>query len=389
MNLQTGYKEAKILDESDGKTEIQEIPGEQLRDDEKKSDVVVDEARKRLEEALSKIPADIYTNENTEEKWKELSKKYRSYKEIKEDLKDLELQMKSENEIMNELVIRFGEEKTTIEDKLIILEDIEFLAHSMDNSLHLISIGGVEKVIIPNFNDSNLEIRNKCFRLVGVILQNNNEAQRYASESTNIGEHLISALSRAINYHQETSVNSLLFAYGSLIRNNQKVSQDLLKKGFALLMQVIISGNSNFPLSLKTRAVVLIGDTLLDEKMKSELDVYVKGTKVCNQLDNYFALNRNGLIADIDVTDKFLNSLSDLQNICQHEWTESSQLRHNLLIFLSHFRTQHQESNDEDSKYLFTEIIEQLEKLNKFLFGHLTINEDDLNSRYGEVKTEL
>lgn len=395
INLQTGYKEAKILDELEKKTEVQSIPGEQVKDEEieKNSDVYVDESRKRLEEALKNIPADIYIDENTEERWKELSKKYRSYKEIKDELKDLELNVKTENEIMNELVSRFSDEKltTTVDEKLIILEDIEYLAHAVDNALHLISIGGFEKLIIPNFNHSNEDIRNKCFKLVGVILQNNNKAKQYASESTNIGEHLISAMSRAINLNHEKSLSSLLFAYGCLIRNNEKITQDYLKKGLILLIN--ISGNSNFPLSLKTKAVILIGDTLLDEKMKIELETFIKGSKVCNQLVNYFTLNRNGLIADIDMTNKFLNSILDLQNICQYEWSESSEFRHNLLVILSHCQTQLNDI-DEDLKFLYHETVEQLKKLNEFLFGHLIISEDDLKSRfddtnYVKMKTEL
>lgn len=398
INIQSGYKEAKILNESEKETkrknEVSSIPGEQVKDEEivKKSDVSesddVDESRKRLEEALKNIPADIYIDENTEEKWKELSKKYRSYQEIKDELKELELNVKTENEIMNELLSRFGDEKATqtVDEKLIILEDIEYLAHGIDNALHFISSGGFEKLIIPNFNHSSEEIRNKCFKLVGVILQNNNEAKRYASESTNIGEHLISAMSRAINFHHEKTVSSILFAYGSLIRNNEKITQDYLKKGLVLLIN--ISGNSNFPLTLKTKAVTLIGDTLLDQKMAIEMETFLKGTKVCNQLDSFFAHNRNGLIADIDVTNKFLNTILELQKICQDEWSESPEFRHNLLVILSHFRAQLSDI-DEDLEFLYRETVEQLEKLNEFLFGHLTIIEDDLSNRANNVKMEL
>lgn len=387
MNLQTGYKEAKILVEENDKTGMQAVP--QANQDDESSDVVVEHSRQRLKEALKDIPANIF-DEHTEEEWKEISKKYKSYKELKEDLKELELGMKSENEIMNELVGRLSDEKSTIEDKLIILEDIEYLVHSLDNALHFVSIGGLEKVIVPFFNHTNVKIRAECFKIVGTVLQNNNEAKRYASEKTNIGiaENLVSSLaSEVIKTHHE-AIGSLLFAFGSFSRNNFHLTLDYYKKGLGILMQIIASDNSKFPLSLKTKALVLIADIIRDPKLKSDLEAYINGSEVCNQLDKFFSLNRNGLVADVDATTKFLASIFDIQDVCRATWSDLASFRHTLIVLLSHHRVSLAES-DEDLRDVFADIVDQLDRLNQHLYGHLTIKDDDLTDQYEKIKTEL
>lgn len=393
MNLQTGYKEAKILVEENDKTDMQAVPqDETATKDDENSDVVVENSRQRLEEALKNVPANVYDSSHTDEEWKKITEKYKSYKELKEDLKELELGMKSENEIMNELVARFGDETSTIEDKLIILEDIEYLVHSLDNALHFISIGALEKVIVPFFNHTNVKIRAECFKIVGTVLQNNNVAKQYASEKTNIGENLVSSLaSELINTHHE-AIGPLLFAYGSFMRNNIKVSLDYNKKGLGILMQIITSDNSKFSLSMKTKALVLITDIIRDQNWKSELEAYINGSEVCNQLDKFFSLNRNGFVADVDATSKLIASVVDIQDICRTTWSESGTLRHNLLVLLSYHRSWLSDESNEDLRDAASDIVGQLDKLNQYLYGHLTIKEDDLSDQYEKektIKTEL
>lgn len=394
MNLQTGYKEAKILEEENEKTSLVHV--DDNKDDVKdtknlNNDVEMEGARHRLEEALKNIPADTF-DEETEESWKEISKKYKSYKEIKEDLKELELNMKSETEIMKQLIERFltitGNDDSSTADKQTILEDLEYLSHSIDNSLFFISTGGIESIIVPSLNQSNVEIIVKTLKTLGVILQNNNEAKSYVIEKTNIGNHLINILSKSIKSHQRLS--PALFAFGSLMRNNRKVPFELFKKGMTVLIEIIVN-EKDISLSLKTKALVLVDDLFSSDEFKDhDFTKLADSLKVCGHLENYFSLNRNGLIADIDNQEKAVASLVALKETCLMRWSESPQFRHTLLVLLNNSKSQIEAVDDEDLRFVYLENASLLEELNKFLYGSLRISDDDLSQKYNQrINDEL
>jgi nucleotide exchange factor SIL1 len=391
MNLQTGYKEAKILEEEKEKTDMVHIENDLKTDDETqqqnpKTDVDIESVRRKLEEALKNIPAQKF-DDDTEEKFKEISKKFKSYNEIKQDLKDIELQMQTENEIVKQLIERFiektGNDEASNADKLTILEDLTYLSHSIDNSLYLILSGGLENVIIPGLNDTNINIKKATLKALGAILQNNNEAKNYVIEKTNIGNYLISILSKSIDSPKQMSV--ALFAYGSLMINNHKVSPDLVKKGLTVLIEIISSVKSEIMLTLKTKALVLFDDLLRSKETKDHGDFirFLGNLRLCKHLENYFSLNRNGLIADIDSSERAIISLTGLKDICHRVWAESPTFRHALLVLLNNLRAQ-LETSDEDSKSFYIENIERLDEFKKFLYGNLKISEDDLSLKYGD-----
>lgn len=389
INLATGYKEAKILEEENEKTSLIPVE-EEIKDD--KTDVEI--ARKKLEAALKNIPANKF-DDDTEEKFKEISKKFRSYKELKEDLKDLKLDMKSEMEIMNSLLEEISSESLKVETKLKVLDDIEYLCHNIDNSLHFISIGGLEKILIPYLNDTKVspEVVQRSMRVLAVILQNNIEAKSYVIQKTNIANYLINILSKSINSdHQSTAI----FAYGSLVRNNQNATKglngqmpsEIFKKGMTVLIELI--GNPKTALKVKNKALTLIGDLLNEITSEDHKNVakFVASLNVCQQLETYFVANRIALIADIDSAQNAVSSLSNLKQFCL-SWSESPAFRHEVLVILNNFKSQ-LKTADEDSKFLFEEIVEQLESLNEFLYGSLRISEDDLSEKYSQkVNDEL
>jgi len=64
--------------------------------------------------------------------------KFKSYKEIKEDLKKMNMSVQSDMEIMNELSIKFKEQLKLYEDSSKnvenILTDLEYLLHQVDTA---------------------------------------------------------------------------------------------------------------------------------------------------------------------------------------------------------------------------------------------------------------
>lgn len=382
INLQTGLKEAKILEEENTKTSLLQVDSKQ--DDETtakdlNTDVEMESARVRLEEALKNIPSERF-DESTEEQWKEISSKYKSYKELKQDLKDLEMNMKTEAEMMQDLFARItGIAEISDDEKSTILEDLEYLCHSIDNSLLFISMSGIERVILPALNQSNFALQVKSLKTLGVVLQNNQEAKSYVLEKTNVGNHLINIFSKSVNGNQ---LSATLFAYGSLMRNNRKVSAELAKKGMTVLIEIITSDKSEISLSLKTRVLVLIDDLINSDELKDQAyDKILNGLKVCDHLLTYLSLNRNGFIVDIDSTEKAISSLGGLKQKCRYKWSESPKFRHELLVLLNHLKSQ-AETSDEDLRDVYTESLSILEELNHFLYSDLRISEDDLSEKY-------
>lgn len=357
---------------------------EQSKDDETSgkdlnTDVEIQAARKRLEAALKNIPQEKPYDDVTEEKWKEISKKFKSYKELKEDLKELKLEMKTEAEMLRDFLDRWKistDDEAGLADKLTLLEDFEFMCHSIDNSLMFISLGGIETVITPSLNQTNVKLLVRSLKTLGVLMQNNQQAKDYVIEKTNIGNYLINVLSKSITTNQ---LSAALFAYGSLMRNNRKVSSDLTKKGMTVLIEIITNEKSEISLSMKAKALALVDDLLnCDELKDRDYDKLIDNLNICKHLDNYFTLNRNGFTNDIDSADKTISSLTALKDKCLHTWSESPMFRHTILVLRNNFKSQAESQTDVDSKFVYEEIFQLLEKLNEFLYSELKISADDL-----------
>lgn len=82
INLETGFKEAKILEEENKQTSLLSVKSnEDVQNNDKNvnPDVDIEAVRKKLEDALKNIPSEKF-DDVSEEKWKDISKKFRSYK---------------------------------------------------------------------------------------------------------------------------------------------------------------------------------------------------------------------------------------------------------------------------------------------------------------------
>lgn len=160
--MQTGVKEAKLLDE-EHKPKTSAIIAHN-------SDPFAEKApsepsvhpfnTEELKEALKKIKDEAQEESSQEER------KFRSYEEIKEELKKLERAIKTEYEIVKELVEQYLSSKED-DIKKTILEDLEFYVHQYDNALDFVKMGGFSKVVLHALNSSNSELRSSACYLLG------------------------------------------------------------------------------------------------------------------------------------------------------------------------------------------------------------------------------
>lgn len=385
MNLQTGKTEAKLLDPNEQTNNSDDnrpsIPTSlQATESENEEDSSnIENARQRLEEALKNIPGDKF-DDNTEEKWKEVSKKFRTYEKIKEELRDVDLNPKTEAEVMQQLVDEFFDEKIDSSRRLEVLKDLEYLMHSIDNSLLFISSGGLEKILIPNLvNQTDVNVRITLLKMFGAMLQNNLQAKKYVSEKTNLGNEILNLMSKTENLQE---LSAALFATGSLMRNNKILSSEILKKSLVILLEIITKSSIN--LNIKVKDLVLISDLITEQAIDEK---FMKNQKICDQVAKFFEEHRNELIIDTDAAEKCAASLLNLQ-ICNQSWSELPMFRHTLLVIMNNYKIRLSEEIDEDITFVYSLVIEHFENLNKELYGDLKISDDDLTPIYEKYEKD-
>ncbi|KAG5667868.1 hypothetical protein PVAND_015835 [Polypedilum vanderplanki] len=376
LNLQTGKKEAKLLDpeenEPQSQSSFQMVP--QTNEKQEEEEASIESAKKRLEEALKNIPAETFDQE-TEEKWKEIKNKFKSYEEIKQDLKDLDLAPKTEAEVLTQLMEEF---ESKPENSLDILKDMEFILHSIDNALLFISKNGIEKIVIPHLiNQTDVAQRVILLKIVGAISQNNLQAKNYLSEKTNLVNELIFLLEK---HETQEELSAGLFSVGSLMRNNKILGLNNLKKVLEVLLRFL--EKESLGTSLKVKSLLLIEDLILSSK--DELNSFIESNKICQQLSNFFKLNKNSFLVDTDSAERSAGSFTVLNGKCKHIWSEDPNLRHALLVVMNNYMMKLREESDDDLRFFYGLVAENFESLNEMLYGDLKISSDDLSQKYND-----
>ena len=96
--------------------------------------------------------------------------KYRSIEEIKSELEGVNLWMKEDIEIMQEMVDKINKSKSTKGEILEALDQLEYYVHQIDNARDLDSIGGLALVV--NFlNQSDEDTKSHAAHVIGSAAQ--------------------------------------------------------------------------------------------------------------------------------------------------------------------------------------------------------------------------
>ncbi|XP_055587585.1 nucleotide exchange factor Sil1 [Uranotaenia lowii] len=378
INLQTGKKEAKLLsDDEEGDSassrdsSISTIPGEEIQHHDALGPSLSD-TRKRLEAALKGIPGDDFKFD--EEQLKKINTKYKSYDQIKKDLKEAHLEVTSDSDIMNRLFERFEElyklssltEEDVLDELALMFEDMQYLAHQIDNALNFIDRQGVEKIIWPSLNRTETTVKVMGLRLLGTVVQNNPKA-KVAVFERNGGGILLATLSKSITSDE---VSAALYALGNLMRKFPYAQSELLNaQGYSLLFSVF---EQNIDLRVKAKMITLISDLAQDyanalasgpdidliTKERYESTLLLEGlrkAKFCERSADFFQLNKAGFLQDENLTEQIVTALSSMRsNLCHETWSNCPLLRHTLLVLRNNLDTRLAEcAGDENrSEYL-------------------------------------
>lgn len=393
INFQTGKKEAKLLD-PDEKTDPEENTGMAIssdpQDDTAQDDHETDYSR--LKEALKNIPDEGF--EYSEEKLKEITKKFKSYENIKQDLADMNMTMNTDFQLMSALFEKYEKIKAktdiTLNEFGILFDDLEYLLHQIDNANDFVTSGGLEKIILPNLGNQSIpELRIHSVKLLGVLMQNNPKAQIAVFEK-NVGSFLLQLLSQS-NNNSTSELSSILFAFGGLLRKFPLAQEELLNNPGLKILVDLIGKQVDFKIKMKCLLLItdlireydevttskVLNDDLSKTKQYNATDIKSRllKTEYCTITDELFNIHRQDYLENMYSAEDMLNVVITSKDICQSFWAESPIFRHTLLVINSYYDRMKGNKNIDVVEY--DEVVHKLEHLLTFLFNQ-TVTKDEL-----------
>lgn len=278
INLQTGLKEAKLLDGTDGAenanqynsqtdgeqfvasnnpSALLEVPIKTNSDNENaKPEIKFDHSELKL--ALKKIKNDAKEGTPSVK---------RTYEQIKKELAEMQHSVKSEYEIVQDLIAEY---KATKEDltKTDILLDLEYYVHQYDNALDFVKMDGFKIVVLPSLNSTNSGLRSAAAFLMGSACQSNQQVQISALEAGSIP-----LLIRLVAQDPSMQVRSrALYALSSIIRHFPVAQKTFFEGGGVSAFSQLFQIESNDFKKLQLKVVTLLSDIITE---KSTLAQYI------------------------------------------------------------------------------------------------------------------
>ena len=154
INMETGKKEAKFLDNKKEEEKEKEEPKYNYQE---------------LKEALKNIKNDAGSDDI-------IKSKFRSLDELKNDFKEFEVKVESDVNAMIKLIKNFVESKSD-EEKIDIVENLEYYVHQVDNAVDFLTVGGLEQILVPSLNSSSTLLQEMAGFLIGSSAQSNPRVQ--------------------------------------------------------------------------------------------------------------------------------------------------------------------------------------------------------------------
>lgn len=311
LNLQTGLREAKLLENTQQSNDLVAIaPNEKAQEQ---------ISRENLERAFANLDLSKDDVPTKPEHVEDIKKKYRSYDEIKNDFKSLNLKVQTDQEILIDLLDKL-KQNANDEDRKTILTDLEFYLHQYDNARFFSDMNGLD-VLLQLLNSSQ-STRQLTSLALGAAFQGNPQVQSKALE---LG--FIPSLLRLLNNEDDANTRiRLLFTLSTLIRNCPQGQDNFLRHGgIETLLKLFDQSESNPKLKLRT--IELFSDLIQEknsasnDKQNAYKNINIHDELIqqnwCSRLSSYLStINSN----DIDRIEKILLSMISFADVCRHDW---------------------------------------------------------------------
>ncbi|KAG1650831.1 Nucleotide exchange factor SIL1 [Nymphon striatum] len=311
INLSTGLKEAKLMDESETKSES----SPQINYDE------VKHALKNFKD--EGLPSEYEKNV--------IKSKFRPMNVLKEELEEMNMHVETDIEILKRLLTSLKEKNASDNNTKNLLLEIEYLVHQIDNALNLIELNGLD-TIVPILNSTNPELRSLAAFVLGSAMQSNSKVQIAVLEKS-----VIPQLLRMIAVHSSQEVKTkAMYALSCLVRQFPYAQQIMIENGAFDVFTNVFNDNQ---LKLTKKVIALIFELIQEKELSLNVDkpnevqeerakqysrVKIKETFVnerfCQLIVKLLPVN------DHDTTETVINSMLMLFGECKTEFRSATRL---------------------------------------------------------------
>lgn len=315
LNLETGKKEAKLMDGDDGH-KYWKLGDKQGMVNTDSKEFTHEELKKALKEF--KISKHDVPNEK---RANEIKEKFRSLDQLKDDFKKMNIGIKTGQEIVTELYEKLNSTDISINKREAVLEDLEYHLHQYDNAVLFCDLGGMP-LLVKGLNDTDSSLRSLSAYALGSAVQSNPKVQIYAIESGALHQ-----LIRSLATDSSLEVKKkMLFALSSMIRDFPYAQKKFFELGGLQSMMELFRDDKLR--SLQIKVVTLMSD-LNDEQNHwlSHLDSTEEKYIQYQQVPLKDSIIHQGIcdvlvslldgVPDHDSREKILFAMLSLYNTCE------------------------------------------------------------------------
>jgi nucleotide exchange factor SIL1 len=262
LNLETGLKEAKILDENNDEFDINsKFVDKHKKVVQKESETTLksNAIRDQIKEVLKNLKFGQQLKDSDKS-----SSNFRSIDEIKKEFNEINFKMSSETELLKDLIEKY--EKSSIDQKLSILYDIEYLVHSIDLAQDFVKLNGID-LLLGDLNSTNSNLRAQIAFTIGSAMNSNPKVQIQVLKSGALHKLLL-----LLRYDSSNQVKKrALFAISSLVRHFPIAQKALIQEYGALSIFSNLFKNSDIDsLKLSLKVITLLNDLLIEHQLTSK-----------------------------------------------------------------------------------------------------------------------
>ncbi|KAM6466952.1 nucleotide exchange factor SIL1 isoform 2-T2 [Liasis olivaceus] len=356
LNLQTGEKLAKLPDDNEEKSDGKDSPKSK-----RLGQIDIDPnsfTTQELKRALAKMKETMKADDSSEQKThqEDVRRRFRPIEKLKEEFRELNLQLETDLEIMLKLINKFNNSASTLEEKITALSDLEYYVHQVDNAKDLLSLGGLQ-LLINGLNSSEPLMKEYASFVLGAALSSNPRVQVAAIEGGALQKLLV-----ILATDQSLAVKKkALFALSSMLRHFPYAQQQFLKLGGLQVLRNLCTEKGMEILYIRTVTLlydlIVEKESLLQQLLKNngdEDEVHEK-TQQYSQVNLVPAIVEQGwctIISNLlkmpehDTREKVLKTVHVLLTFCKDTYTGDPTLNHTLSLL----RQEYEELAEEEQK---------------------------------------
>ncbi|XP_077168852.1 nucleotide exchange factor SIL1 isoform X1 [Paroedura picta] len=360
LNLQTGERLAKLPDDENENSHVKD-PSKNKR----LGPIDLDPSSfttRELKKALAKMKESMKEDDMLEEKahQEDVRRRFRPIEKLKEEFRELNMQLETDFEIMSKLINRFNSTTSTLEEKIAALYDLEYYVHQVDNAKDLLSLGGLQ-LLINGLNSTEPLLKEYASFVLGAALSSNPRVQVAAVDGGALQKLLL-----ALATDQSLGVRKkALFALSSMLRNFPYAQQQFLRLGGLQILRDLCteSGMEALHVRIVTLLYDLMIEKLLLEESQDDDDHMQERTQQYNQVNLGPAIVEQGwctIISDLlklpkhDTREKVLKTVHVLLALCRDDYKGDHGLNHTLSRLRLEYEelvAEEQEEGDEDGYF--------------------------------------